>query len=100
MTSFGTYVADATHWYGKVGRDGDSYSAAIPLLRVLDALAAQRLSDPEFTFYTGDETERFDSRADVIAAAVVAFQRLAQVGDRLRLGRDLGLVRQDLAVKS
>jgi len=98
-SSFRGHAPGASHWYGEVGRDG-VYAGTTPMVRVLDAAAARELSEPDFTFHAGDDTERFERREDVLAAAVAHFEASAQAGDQLFLGRDLGPSRTVLAVKT
>ena len=99
-SSFGHYTAAASHWYVEVGRDGDDHQAT-PLTHVLDATEAHRFSaGDDWTWHAGDDTERFDSREQAIAAAITFFEVSARSGDTLYLGYDLGQVRGVLAVKS
>jgi hypothetical protein len=104
LTSYDLYRR-VSHWYVEVGRDdGWRNDAELPhrLTHVLDADEAKRFSDAdEWKWHAGDDTERFESREWAIAAAIEFFESSAMVGDRLLLGRDLGLARrQVLAVKS
>jgi len=101
-SSFRGYTPGASHWYGEVGRDG-VYGSATPLVRVLDAAAARELSESDFTFHAGDDTERFERREDLLAAAIAHFEASAQAGDQLFLGCDHGAepnTRTVLAVKT
>ena len=98
-SSFGAYVGGASHWYGEIGREGVCPHST-PLTRVLDRASARRLSTDDFTEHAGEETERFDSRAEVISAAIALFEGSATAGDQLLLGRDIGQDRTIIAVKS
>ncbi|MGV8846086.1 hypothetical protein [Tessaracoccus sp.] len=85
------------HWYGEIGQDGQHLGEGVRLVRVLDEAAAKALSaEDDWKWEVGDETERFDSRDDLRAAARLHFQSNAAPGARLYLGRDLGQVRDVL----
>jgi len=88
----------ASHYYG-ILRD-DDFEGRHEVTRVLDAAGGASLSRyDEFPWKAGDETGRFESKEELVAAALVLFGEVAAPGETLWDRSSIYVEREILAIK-
>lgn len=99
ITSYRGITWVASHYYGCV-RDDDFDGPRHDVLRVLDEAGAKELSRyDDFPWKAGDDTGRFDSRDELIAAALVIFNEVAAPGETLWNRSSIYVERDVLSVR-
>lgn len=84
LSSFRGWTPGAIHWYGTLR---NRKKQVVRLTHRLSAVQAARLNRKDEAMYvTGDESERFESRAAVLRVAKKEFHRVAAKQDVLLLG--------------
>lgn len=114
VTSWRGVTPGATHYYGII-QDDDFDGPRHEILRVLDEAGARALSAPDrygirddFLWKAGDDTSRFDSKEELVAAAIALFKEespdwdttVAAPGERLWNRSSIYVEREILATKA
>jgi len=74
ISSWNGITPGAMHYYGII-RDDDFSGPRHDVLRVLDEAGARALSvGDDFPWKAGDDTSRFDSKEELVAAAIALFE--------------------------
>jgi len=100
VSSYRGITPGASHYYGCV-RDDDFEGPRHEVEHVLDAAGAKELSAyDDYPWEAGMETGRFNSKDDLIAAALVIFEEVAAPGERLWNRSSIYVEREILKVRA